>query len=119
MEANSAYVTEMSTNNFARGLARPQDLAFLIKTAIFRPNIELEAIARQPIKVSREVICAYFGNIGRNSGYFLLPIFFGSYLNVHPSTTSSSHCWVPVTMGYMLHGLKRSAYMEEHLSKTD
>ena len=44
------------------------------------PNIELEAIARQPVEASREVICAYFGNIGRNSGYFLHPIF----LAVHP-----------------------------------
>ena len=41
----------------------------------------LEAIARQSVEASREVSCAYFGNIGRNSGYFLLPIF----LAVHPS----------------------------------
>ena len=40
------------------------------------PNIELEAIARTPVEASREVNCAYFGNIGRNSGGFLLPIFF-------------------------------------------
>ena len=52
------------------------------KIAIFRPNIELEAIARQSVEASRKVICAYFGNIGRNSGYFLLTIFLGSYLNV-------------------------------------
>ena len=61
-------------------------MAFLSKNAIFRPNIELEAIARQPVEASREVICAHFGNIGRNSGYFLLPIFLGSYLIVHPPT---------------------------------
>ncbi len=50
------------------------------KIAIFRSYIELGAIARQSIDALREVICAYFGNIGRNSGYFLLPIFLGSYL---------------------------------------
>ena len=53
----------------------------MVKKAIFRPNIELEAIARQSVEASREVDCAYFGNIGRNSGYFLLPRFLGSYLN--------------------------------------
>ena len=57
-------------------------IAFLDKIVIFRPNIELEAIARQSIEASREFDCAYFGNIGRNSGYFLLPIFLGSYLIV-------------------------------------
>ena len=56
-------------------------MTILSKNAIFRPNIELEAIARQSVDASREVDCAYFGNIGRNSGYFLLPIFLGSYLN--------------------------------------
>ena len=56
-------------------------IAFLDKIVIFRPNIELEAIARQSVEASREVICAYFGNIGRNSRYFLHPIF----LAVHPS----------------------------------
>ena len=55
-------------------------MAFLDKNAIFRPYFELEAIARQSVEASREVSCAYFGNIGRNSGYFLLPIF----LAVHP-----------------------------------
>ena len=49
---------------------------------IFRPKTELEAIARQSVEASREVDCAYFGNIGRNSRYFLLPNFWGSYLNV-------------------------------------
>ena len=58
-------------------------MAFLVKIAIFRPNIELEAIARQSVEASCEVVCAYFGNIGRNSGYFFLPIFLGSYLSVH------------------------------------
>ena len=58
-------------------------IAFLDKIVIFRPNIELEAIARQSVEASREVDCAYFGNIGRNSGYFLLLIFLGSYLTVH------------------------------------
>ena len=57
------------------------------KIVIFRPNIELEAIARQSVEASREVDCAYFGNIGRNSGYFLLPIFLGSYLSVHCEAT--------------------------------
>ena len=47
---------------------------------IFRPKTELEAITRWSVDASREVDCAYFGNIGRNSGYFLLPIFLGSYL---------------------------------------
>ena len=56
-------------------------MAFLVKIAIFRPNIELEEIGRQSVEAKREVICAYFSNIGRNSGYFLLPIF----LAVHPS----------------------------------
>ena len=55
------------------------------KIVIFRPNIELEAIARQSVEASREVDCAYFGNIGRNSGYFLLPIFLSSYLIIQPS----------------------------------
>ena len=48
-------------------------------------NIELEAIARQSIKALCEVICAYIGNICRNSGYFLLPIFWSSHPNVHLS----------------------------------
>ena len=55
------------------------------KNAIFRPKIELEAIARWSVEASREVDCAYFGNISRNIGYFLLPIFLGSYLTAHPS----------------------------------
>ena len=55
-------------------------MTILSKNAIFRPKIELEAIARWSVDASREVDCAYFGNIGRNSGYFLLPIF----LAVHP-----------------------------------
>ena len=67
------------------------------KNAIFRPKTELEAIARQSVDASCEVDCAYFGNIGINSGYFLLPIFLGSYLNVHPeqqevSPGSNCHC---------------------------
>ena len=57
-------------------------IAFLDKIVIFRPNIELEAIARQSVEASRKVICAYFGNIGRNSRYFLYPIFLGSYLSL-------------------------------------
>ena len=48
----------------------------LDQNAIFRPNIELEAIARQSVEVSREVISPYFGNIGRNRGCFLLSMFF-------------------------------------------
>ena len=39
-------------------------MAFLDENAIFRPHIELEAIARQSVEASREVICAYFGNMG-------------------------------------------------------
>ena len=50
-------------------------MAILSKNAIFRPKTELGAIARQSVEASREVICAYFGNIGRNSGYFLIPLF--------------------------------------------
>ena len=57
-------------------------MTILSKNAIFRPKTELEAIARWSVDASREVDCAYFGNIGRNSGYFLLPIFWGSYLSV-------------------------------------
>ena len=55
----------------------------LSKNAIFRPKTELEAIARWFVEASREVNCVYFGNIDRNSGYFLHPIFLGSYLNEH------------------------------------
>ena len=55
-------------------------MTILSKNAIFRPKTELEAIARWSVDASREVDCAYFGNIGRNSRYFLLPIFLGSYL---------------------------------------
>ena len=40
------------------------------------PFSDLEAIARQSVEASCEVISAYFGNIGRNSGGFLLSIFF-------------------------------------------
>ena len=57
-------------------------MAFSDRNDIFIPYFELEAIARQSVEASREVDCAYFGNIGRNSGYFLLPIF----LAVHPIT---------------------------------
>ena len=49
-------------------------MAFMEKNAIFRPHIELEAIARQSVEASLEVFCAYFGNIGRNRTYFLHPI---------------------------------------------
>ena len=52
------------------------------------PNIELEAIARTPVEASREVICAYFGNIGRNSGGFLLPIFFVDQPSAHANDES-------------------------------
>ena len=58
-------------------------ITILSKNANFRPKTELEAIARWSVDASREVDCAYFGNIGRNSGYFLLPIFLGSYLTAH------------------------------------
>ena len=61
-------------------------MAFSDKNAIFRPHFELEAIARQSVQASREVSCAYFGNIGRNSGYFLHPIL----LAVHPSVQCSA-----------------------------
>ena len=63
-------------------------MTILSKNAIFRPKTELEAIARWSVDASREVDCAYFGNIGRNSGYFLLPIFLGSYLSGHCTSTS-------------------------------
>ena len=43
----------------------------------------LEAIARQSVEALREVICAYFGNIDRNSGYFLLRIFLSSHPTLH------------------------------------
>ena len=56
-------------------------MAFLDKNVIFRPYFELEAIARQSVEASCKISCAYFGNIGRNSGYFLHPIF----LAVHPN----------------------------------
>ena len=59
-------------------------MATLTKNAIFRSKTELEAIARQFVEASREVICAYFGNIDRNSGYFLLRIFLSSHPSIHP-----------------------------------
>ena len=65
-------------------------MTILSKNAIFRPKTELEAIARWSVDASREVDCAYFGNIGRNSGYFLLLIFLGSYLTAHCTS------WGPV-----------------------
>ena len=55
------------------------------------PNIELEAIARTPVEASREVNCAYFGNIGRNSGGFLLPIFFVDQPSAHPLLANMPH----------------------------
>ena len=64
-------------------------MAFLDKNVIFRPYFELEAIARQSVEASREVICAYFGNIGRNSGYFLLPIFLAVHPNADPTDWAS------------------------------
>ena len=72
-------------------------MAFLDKNVIFRPYFELEAIARQSVEASREVICAYFGNIGRNSGYFLHPIF----LAVHPSVHSPER--LPITPDPLTH----------------
>ena len=54
-------------------------MAFSDRNAIFIPYFELEAIARQSVEVSREVICAYFGNMGRNR-YFLLLIFWVAIL---------------------------------------
>ena len=59
-------------------------MTILSKNAIFRPKTELEAKARWSVDASREVDCTYFGNIGRNGRYFLLPIFLGSYLSGHP-----------------------------------
>ena len=61
-------------------------MTILSKNAIFRPKTELEAIPRWSVEVSREVDCAYSCNIGGNSGYFLLPIFLGSYLSDQPSS---------------------------------
>ena len=60
-------------------------MAILSKNAIFRPKTELEAIARWSVDASCEVDCSYFGNIGRNSGYFLLPIFSAVHPTVHSS----------------------------------
>ena len=62
-------------------------MTILSKHAIFRPKTELEVIARWSVEALRKVDFAYFGNIGRNSGYFLLPIFLGSYLTVHPGAS--------------------------------
>ena len=56
-------------------------MAVLDKNVIFRPYFELEAKARQSVEALCEVICAYFGNIGRNIGYFILPIF--SQIELH------------------------------------
>ena len=75
-------------------------MAFLDKNFIFRPYFELEAIARQSVEASREVICAYFGNIGRNSGYFPLPIF----LAVHPTVEST--VVTPIQFGNSNHQIK-------------
>ena len=76
-------------------------IAFLVKIVILRPNIELEAIARQSVDASCEVDCAYFSHIGRNSGYFLLPILLGSYLTAH-SCIPSLHSQVRVgTQNYI------------------
>ena len=58
-------------------------------------HFELEAIARQSIEASRKVICAYFGNIGRNSGYFLHQIF----LAVHPNGYINALAQVPPPLG--------------------
>ena len=66
-------------------------MAFLDKNTIFRPHIELEAMAIQSVEASREVICASFGNIGRNSWYFLLPIFLGSHPNGHTVEDKTEH----------------------------
>ena len=88
-------MSETSTDHLAIASSSVLGLkiAFLDKIVIFRPNIELEVIARQSEEASCEVDCAYFGNIGRNSGYFLLPIFLGSYL--------SEHCILAVVKGWM------------------
>ena len=67
-------------------------MAFSDKNAIFRPYFELEAIARQSVEASREVSCAYFGNIGRNSGYFLLPIFLPVHPIVHSRADDGGRC---------------------------
>ena len=64
-------------------------MTILSKNAIFRPKTELEAIARWSVDASREVDCAYFCNIGRNSGYFLLPIFLASYLTEHSQSPNN------------------------------
>ena len=56
-------------------------MTILSKNAIFRPKTE--AIARWSVDASRKVDCAYFGNIGRNSGYFLLMIFSAVHPNGH------------------------------------
>ena len=81
-------------------------MAFLDKNVIFRSYFELEAIARQSVEASREVICAYFGNIDRNSGYFLLRIFLSSHPTDHLSISCSSDFLAPIqdTLGKSLQG---------------
>ena len=61
------------------------------KKCNFHPYFDLEAIARQSVEASRLVICAYIGNIGGNSRYSLLPIFWGSYHTGHPTTQQPNH----------------------------
>ena len=73
-------------------------MTILSKNAIFRPKTELEAIARWSVNVSHEVDCAYFGNIGRNSGFFLLSIFLGSYLIAHLQKLSNSFMTVKLSI---------------------
>ena len=37
-------------------------MAFMLKKAVFSPNVELEGIARQVVEASRLGSCACFGN---------------------------------------------------------
>ena len=50
-------------------------MAFLLKKAVFSPNVELEGIARQVVEASRLGSCACFGNWGRNRGGYNFQIF--------------------------------------------
>ena len=71
-------------------------ITILSKNSIFRHKTELEAIARWSVDTSREVDCSYFGNIGRNSGYFLLPFFLGSYLTLHSLPSIQRYTWIVI-----------------------
>ena len=78
-------------------------MAFSVKNAIFRPYFELEAIVRQSVEASHEVSCAYFGNTGRNRGYFLLQFFFAVHPNGHPRGICFKTAGLPFWMIFLGH----------------